>query len=148
MLQEKIQISEMTNDDIDTISGNFNNEFDKFWKIDNLKNDFTNSNSSYFIAKLDDEIVGFVGILRIVDEANIMNIATKENKRNLGIASKLLEHIINYSKSIGCTSITLEVNENNYSAIHIYEKFNFKRIGLRKKYYNNTDNAIIMTLIL
>lgn len=148
MLQEKIQILEMTKDDIDAISGNFNNEFDKFWKIDNLKNDFNNSNSSYFIAKLDNEIVGFVGILRIVDEANIMNIATKESKRNLGIASKLLEYIINYSKSIGCTSITLEVNENNYSAIHIYEKFNFKRIGLRKKYYNNTDNAIIMTLIL
>lgn len=44
------------------------------------------------------------------------------------------------------TSITLEVNENNLPAIHLYEKFNFKRLGLRKKYYNNTDNAVIMTL--
>ena len=147
-LEEKIKICEMTIDDINSISENFNNDFDKFWNIENLKNDFNNRNSSYFIAKLNDEIIGFVGILKIIDEANIMNIATKTNKRNLGVASKLLNYIIQYSKSINCKSITLEVNEHNVPAIHLYEKFNFKRIGLRKKYYNNTDNAIIMTLFV
>lgn len=147
-LEEKIEISQMTHDDIELISKNFNEEFDKFWSVDNLKNDFNNPNSSYFIAKLNDEIVGFVGTLKIIDELNIMNIATKVNKRSLGIASKLLSYIIDYSKSIGCKSITLEVNENNLPAIHLYEKFNFKRIGLRKKYYNNTDNAILMTLLV
>lgn len=147
-LEEKIKIFEMSHDDVELIAKNFNIEFDEFWSIDNLKNDFNNPNSSYFIAKLDDEIVGFVGTLKIVDELNIMNIATKINKRSLGIASKLLLHVIDYSKSIGCKSITLEVNENNLPAIHLYEKFNFKRIGLRKKYYNNTDNAILMTLLV
>ena len=147
-LEEKIKISEMTIDDINLISSNFNKDFDKFWNIDNLKNDFENKDSSYFVAKLDNEIVGFIGILKILDEANIMNIATKLDKRNLGIASKLLNYIIPYSKKIGCKSITLEVNEQNIIAIHIYEKFGFKRIGLRKKYYNNTDNAIIMTLLV
>ena len=147
-LEEKIKIFEMSHDDVELIAKNFNTEFDEFWSIDNLKNDFNNPNSSYFIAKLDDEIVGFVGTLKIVDELNIMNIATKINKRSLGIASKLLLHVIDYSKSICCKSITLEVNENNLPAIHLYEKFNFKRIGLRKKYYNNTNNAILMTLLV
>lgn len=147
-LEEKIKIFEMTSEDIELISKNFNTDFDEFWSIDNLKNDFNNPNSSYFIAKLNDEIVGFVGTLKIVDELNIMNIATKVDKRSLGIATKLLSYVIEYSKSIGCKSITLEVNENNIPAIHLYEKFNFKRIGLRKKYYNNTDNAILMTLLV
>ena len=44
--------------------------------------------------------------------------------------------------------MNLEVNENNTSAIALYKKYNFKQVGLRKKYYNNTDNAILMSLYL
>ena len=142
--EEKIKILPMTNEDIDLLSTNLNSDFDDFWNINNLKNDFSNPNSTYLIAKVENEIVGFAGFLKICDEANIMNIVTKKNKRNLGIGSKLLEKIILYAKNRNCKSITLEVNEHNNIAIHLYEKYNFKRIGLRKKYYNNTDDAILM----
>lgn len=145
-LEEKIKISPMTLDDIKLIKPNFESNFDRFWNITNLENDFNNPNSSYFIAKLDDEIVGFAGILKICDEANIMNIVTRSNKRHLGVGERLLKELISSAKKQNLKSITLEVNVNNYPAIHLYEKFNFKRIGLRKKYYNNTDDAIIMTL--
>ncbi len=145
-LEEKIKISPMTNEDIENITPIFKSDFDEFWNINNLKNDFANSNSRYFVAKLDDEIVGFAGILKICDEANIMNIATKVNKRHLGIGTKLLEALISSAKELKCTSITLEVNEHNIYAINLYKKFNFNRIGLRKKYYNNTDDAIIMSI--
>ena len=142
--EEKIKILPMTNEDIDFLSTNLNSDFDDFWNINNLKNDFSNLNSTYLIARVKNEIVGFAGFLKICDEANIMNIVTKKNKRNLGIGSKLLENLILYAKNQNCKSITLEVNEHNNIAIHLYEKFNFKRIGLRKKYYNNTDDAILM----
>ncbi len=144
--EEKIKIMDMTMEGIETIAPNFQTEFDEFWNINNLRNDFANPNSKYFVAKIDDEIVGFAGILKICDEANIMNIATKVSKRHLGIGTKLLEALISSAKEMGCTSITLEVNDHNTVAINLYEKFNFKRIGIRKKYYNNTDDAIIMTL--
>ncbi len=142
--EEKIKILPMTNEDIDFLSTNLNSDFDDFWNINNLKNDFSNLNSTYLIARVENEIVGFAGFLKICDEANIMNIVTKKNKRNLGIGSKLLENLILYAKNQNCKSITLEVNEHNNIAIHLYEKYNFKRIGLRKKYYNNTDDAILM----
>lgn len=145
-LEEKIQISEMTENDIKEIEPILNSEFDNFWNINNLKNDFENENSVYFVARLTNEIVGFAGILKICDEANIMNIVTKINKRHLGIGSKLLQALIAKSEELGCTSITLEVNEHNTNAINLYKKFNFKRIGLRKKYYNNTDDAILMRM--
>ena len=133
-------------EDINLIAPIFETDFDKFWNINNLKNDFNNPNSTYLVAKIDNEIVGFAGFLNICDEANIMNIVTKINKRNSGIGTKLLESIISSANEQNCTNITLEVNEHNNPAIHLYEKFNFERIGLRKKYYNNTDNAIIMDL--
>lgn len=146
-LEEKIKILPMSNSDIDAITPNFETEFDKFWNINTLKNDFANPDSTYIIATLDDEIVGFAGFLKICNEANIMNIVTKVDKRHLGIGSKLMQALIDEAKKQNLTSITLEVNYKNFQAIKLYEKFGFKRIGLRKKYYNNTDDAIIMSLI-
>ena len=145
-LEEKIKIMPMHASDIDAITPNFETEFDKFWNINTLRNDFSNPNSTYIIAKIDDEIVGFAGFLKICDEANIMNIVTKVDKRHLGIGSKLMQALIDEAKKQNLTSITLEVNDKNFQAIKLYEKFGFKRIGLRKKYYNNTDDAIIMSL--
>lgn len=139
-----IKIATMTFEDIISIEENFSENFDKFWSIDILKSDFENENSKYIVAKIDNEIVGFAGIKIILDEADIMNIAVRIDKRKLGIGSVLLEKLIELVVDSNCTSITLEVNENNLPAIHLYEKFNFEKTGLRKKYYNNTDNAIIM----
>lgn len=80
----------------------------------------------------------------ILDEAHIANIVVKKNLRNLKIGSKLLEALINEAKS-KTTSITLEVNEKNLPAISLYKKYGFETLGKRKHYYNNQDDAYIMT---
>lgn len=126
-------------------------EFDDFWTFAMLKHELENSqglNSHYFVAKFKNKIVGFAGILTIIDEVNIMNIVVRKDSRKLGIGSSLLNFIINFAKTQNVTSITLEVNENNLPAIGLYEKYGFKKVGLRKKYYHNIDNAILMTLSL
>lgn len=73
-----------------------------------------------------------------------MNIVVKKNKRNLGIGSQLLEEILKLAQKLKIKTITLEVNEKNELAIKLYQKYGFEKIGLRKKYYNNQDDAIIM----
>ena len=74
-----------------------------------------------------------------------MNIVVNKNKRNEGIGSKLLNEILKIAKEWKAQSITLEVNEKNMPAINLYQKFGFEQVGFRKKYYHNTDNAILMT---
>lgn len=143
-----IQILPMTVQDLSYLKNVLTIDFDDFWTYSILEQEFFNENTTYIIAKKDNEIIGFAGILTIIDEANIMNIVTKKNKRNLGIGSKLLSELINISKSKNFKSITLEVNENNIPAVKLYEKFKFEKVGIRKKYYNNTDSAILMTLYL
>lgn len=101
--------------------------------------------SYYIVAKQNQEIVGFAGILKIIDEVNIMNIVVRKDKRQEGIGSKLLNEIFEIAKQQKAQSITLEVNENNQPAIKLYQKFGFEQVGLRKKYYHNQDNAIIMS---
>ena len=58
----------------------------------------------------------------------------------------MLEELINLAKERKLKDITLEVNVNNIPAINLYKKYNFKEVGLRKNYYNNSEDAIIMTL--
>lgn len=58
--------------------------------------------------------------------------------------SLLLEGLINKAK-LSSILITLEVNEKNLPAIHLYEKYGFEKVGIRKKYYDNKYDAYIMT---
>ena len=133
--------------DLENIKGCLLTDFDNFWSYNILKQELENGKSKYFVAKQENEIVGFAGILLIIDQVNIMNIVVKKDKRNFGIGSSLLEEIIRYSKIHNATSITLEVNEKNILAIKLYKKYGFKQVGLRRKYYNNEDNAILMDLV-
>lgn len=145
---KNLTICPMTFDDLESIKDELNEKFDEFWTYGILKSEIANINSKYIVAKFQNEIVGFAGFSLVIDESNLMNIVTKKEKRNLGIASCLLENLISIAKEKKANSITLEVNINNLPAIHLYKKFNFKEVGCRKKYYNNTDDALIMTLYL
>ena len=145
---KNIKVLPMTQEDLLYFENTLITEFDEFWNYSILKQEFYNESTTYIVAKQDDELLGFAGILTIIDEANIMNIVTKKNKRNLGIGTLLLQELINISTQKKLKSITLEVNEKNLPAIKLYEKFNFEKVGIRKKYYNNTDSAILMTFYI
>ena len=88
------------------------------------------------------------GMKSVLNEADIMNIVTKKDKRNLGIGAKLLQELLKTAKENNITKLTLEVNETNLPAIHIYEKLGFKKIAERAKYYKNTHDAFIMQINL
>ena len=145
----EINITPMQLVDIDQIKDILLEEFDDFWTFSMLKQELENTNnlnSTYFVVKKNEEIVGFAGIIKIIDEITIMNIVVKKSKRKLGIGSALLQKLIDFSREQKATSITLEVNYKNEPAIALYQKFGFKQVGLRKKYYHNTDDAVLMTL--
>lgn len=143
-----IQITQMTLDDLEKIKDKLTSDFDDFWNYNVLKNELNSNTSTCFVAKISEKIVGFVGIQFVVDEACITNIVTRKDFRNNGIGSALMEKIISVSKEKNMSSITLEVNEHNTYALNLYKKYGFEINGLRKKYYNGIDNAVIMTMNL
>lgn len=144
----KMEIHTMTISDLDEIKENLSENFNNFWNYKIFKDELVNNNSSYLVLRYDGEIVCYGGVKIIIDEADIMNIVTRKDKRNMGFAKFVLNELINISKERNCKQITLEVNENNSLAIHLYEIFGFKQVGLRKKYYDGVDNAILMILEL
>lgn len=145
---DNIEISNMTLPDLDSISDILTCEFDDFWNYNIFKSELENKNSKYIVAKLSSEIVGFGGIWFAVDDIHITNIVVKKRYRNKKIGTLILNNLIKLCENQAQKSITLEVNSNNVPAQKLYENFDFKTVGIRKKYYNNTDDAIIMTKIL
>ena len=140
------KISKMSIEDLKSIKSILTTDFDNFWSFDILEEELECSNSYVIVARdINNTIVGFAGIKVILDEADIMNIVVKKDFRNNGIGSLLLDYLISYSKSINLKTITLEVNEINIPAIKLYEKFDFEKLGIRKKYYNGENDAIIMS---
>ena len=141
----KIEISTMMLNDLEQIKKNLQTDFDDFWNFKIFKEELANNNSMYLVLRYENEIVSFGGIKIILDEADIMNIITKKDKRNQGFAKFLLNELITIAEEQNCKTITLEVDENNLPAINLYKDFDFKEVGKRKNYYKNGNTAILMT---
>ena len=134
-------------EDIDEILEISSLSFSICWSKNSYIQELTNPVAKYLVAKIDNKVVGFLGTWIVLDESHITNIAIHPNYRNQGIASKLLEELLNYCKNQGCIAYTLEVRSSNKAAKALYEKYNFKQDGVRKGYYeNNKEDAVIMWL--
>ena len=131
--------------DLELMKNTLYSDFDNFWSYNVLKQELENDKTKYIIAKEKDEVVGFAGISVIFDEATLNNIVVKKSCRGRGIGGELLETLIDLCSDLKLKSFTLEVNVENTPAIKLYEKFGFKNLGIRKKYYNNSTDAYIMT---
>lgn len=142
-----MEFRKMTLDDLNKISNNLNN-FDDFWTVGIFKDELNNPNCHYIVAVQDKDIVGFGGLSVVLDEANINNIAVRVDKRNNKIGSKILKNLIDISKALNCSYVTLEVNVENSPAVKLYENFGFKNLGIRKNYYKGHTDAYIMKLMI
>lgn len=87
------------------------------------------------------ENVAFAIFQLVAGEAEIIYIAVREEFRRQGIGGKMLEYFIENFKP---ESIFLEVRESNINAQKMYEKYNFKNIGIRKGYYEGGEDALLM----
>ena len=89
-------------------------------------------------------VVGFVDYWITFDSATICQICVNPLFRRKGLGSMLLEEMLKDCRTERVNNITLEVRENNFSAIKLYEKHGFKHVLVKEGYYSNGDNAIYM----
>lgn len=100
---------------------------------------------STFLLFIDEgKILGFINYWVTFDSATINQIATRIDSRNKGIATKLLNECEKHIKKENVEFLTLEVRENNFDAIALYQKFGFIKVTIKEKYYEDGTNAIYM----
>ena len=115
------------------------NQFDKYIGDQNSINILYESKmriAGYFFGEIIDNIF------------HLYKISVSPLFQNQGIATKLLDLLINKSKDLNLSAIYLEVNSSNKFAIKLYEKFDFVNVAIRKNYYENCEDAILYNLIL
>jgi ribosomal-protein-alanine N-acetyltransferase len=100
----------------------------------------------YIVARCGDEIAGFAGMWLLVDEAHVTTFATRPEWRRHGIGERLLLALLDLAAARGAHEATLEVRPSNLPARRLYEKYGFKNVGTRTRYYSdNNEDALIMT---
>ena len=91
-------------------------------------------------------ILGYCGLLMVLDEGDVTNVAVCRDRQREGIGNFLMESMIRLAEERGITMIHLEVRAGNETAIRLYERQGFVRDGLRKGYYTEpTEDAVLMT---
>lgn len=122
--------------------------FSRPWNKQMLLEELDNLSASFIAAQGEDgTILGYAGLTVVLDEGYINNVAVREEYRQRGIASALLDVFIRFAKAHQLAFLTLEVRASNAAAIALYLKHGFEQVGRRKNYYEDPkEDAILMTL--
>ena len=103
----------------------------------------------FLTAEAQDGVVGYVGMMYVLDEGYISNIAVRPDHRRRGVADALLIALEARARTLLLSFLTLEVRESNAAAVALYEKHGYRVAGRRKNYYEKpAEDALLMTLTL
>jgi len=106
----------------------------------------TNRLAHYLVAQLGGEIVAYGGIWLMVDEAHVTTFAVHPRYRRRRIGERLLLALLDLARDRHAREATLEVRLSNLAARRLYEKYGFRPVGIRPRYYSdNQEDALIMT---
>jgi ribosomal-protein-alanine N-acetyltransferase len=143
----KVQIGAMRLEDLDIVQAIERASFSSPWPPNAYRSELeTNRLANYLVARADGEIVGYGGMWLMVDEAHITTFAVHPAWRRQRIGERLLLAFLDLALARQAHEATLEVRLSNLPARRLYEKYGFRPVGLRPRYYSDdNEDALIMT---
>lgn len=140
-------IVSMTSEHLDAIAELERRCFSDPWSRQMLVEHMKNECAATIVAQGEDgSVLGYAGLLTVLDEGYITNIAVHPDFRRQGIASQLLEVFTRFAQGNHMAFLTLEVRDANAAARALYAKHGYEEVGRRKNYYDHPrEDAIIMT---
>lgn len=115
------------------------------WSEENLRQSLERPDYLFLVAEEEGRVVGYAGLLRVLDEGDITNIVIDQEFRGKGLGSELTGTLLAEGRGLGIRAFTLEVRVSNAAAIHIYERLGFVSEGIRKRFYEKpVEDALIM----
>ena len=121
--------------------------FSKPWSENAIDAELENESAYFYVAKLNGEAVGYIGMHCAADECYIANVGVLKKYRNMGVGSALVKYAADTAQRMNMSFISLEVRPSNTTAVRIYERLGFERVGLRKNFYSDPkEDGAIMTM--
>lgn len=114
------------------------------WSKDALLDLIRKQNIIFRVMLKDDIVIGYYSFQKIFEEGYINNIAIKREYQSQGYGTQLFQDLLERAEKFEVKALTLEVETDNEKAIKLYKKFGFIQEGIRKNFYKNTKDALIM----
>jgi ribosomal-protein-alanine N-acetyltransferase len=143
----KLRIEPMKLADLPSVHAIERASFFPPWPDEAYRNELlTNRLATYLVVRLDGLVVAFGGLWLMVDEAHVTTFAVDPAWRRRRIGERLLVALLDVARARGAREATLEVRLSNVAARRLYEKYGFRPVGIRPRYYSdNGEDALIMT---
>jgi ribosomal-protein-alanine N-acetyltransferase len=144
-VMKDLVICPMTESDLERILAIEVDSYRRPWSKPHFLDEIKSPHSFPLVA-FDQEgmLTGYICPMMLLDEGHILNIAVHREFRGKGVAKFLMETVIRDCRVRGAAYISLEVRPSNEAAITLYRKFGFVETGIRRKYYENGEDAILM----
>ena len=137
-------LREMLVDDLDQVMEIENRLFSPPWTKEGFFTYLTRKDAMFLVVEEKGEILAYCGLLMVLAEGDITNVAVRPDRQREGIGHFLMDSLIRLAQQQGITTIHLEVRVGNETAIRLYERMGFTRDGIRKKYYTDpVEDAIL-----
>lgn len=116
------------------------------WSLPLIESEFKLSYSRTYGVRRDSQLVGYIVAHFLAPEAHILNIAVVATMQRQGVGRLLVDTVLNEAIRCGVKKVFLEVRASNLPAIKLYEQLGFKKQGVRKKYYTDTNEDALIYL--
>ena len=119
---------------------------DTAWPAEQFRSELSGQTRKFLIAEEDKRIVGYASayLPSVGGDCDLMTIAVAPEYRRQGIAKYFISELESWAKARGASSMMLEVDIKNESAISLYESLNYEKLNIRKNYYGYGKDAQIM----
>ena len=117
------------------------------WTLDQLRSQLSDERHVFLAAVAENgAVLGYVGMMFVLDEGYISNVAVAPDFRRQGVADALISALMTRAEELNLAFVTLEVRAGNEPAKSLYAKHGFVPVGRRKNYYDlPKEDAILMT---
>lgn len=143
----EITVGLMTVEDVDAVHEIETACFKTPWSRASFLREVTeNQCARYVVVREDGRAIAYAGVWFVLDEGHITNIAVHPERRGRGYGELVTRSMIQLAADSGMNWMTLEVRRGNKVAQNLYHKLGFIDVGYRKRYYENTEDALVMAL--
>lgn len=140
-----ITIEKMSREHLSEVASIEEMSFSLPWSLESLELMLTEQ-ASALVALEDGRVLGYVGMMCVLDEGQIINVAVHPDARRCGVGRTLMEAAEAYAKERGIVFLSLEVRESNIAARSLYSSLGWEEQGIRKGFYSHpVENACVMT---
>lgn len=117
------------------------------WSVAQIGSTLDHRGGFAIVARSDDQVIGFILIRAVANEAELITVAVHPSSRRSGVAHALVASACRHLATMGAKALFLEVRSDNVPAIALYEKLGFSQAGLRACYYKTTGGERVDALV-